>query len=82
MSSQWNPTTMTHTFSLLLRIFKNQIIRKMVKCVYKGILASAAGVVLEFGVYKGHDCLSLMSKRCFSTNKSSFALRVRSTHTS
>jgi len=54
----------------------------MVKCVYKGILASAAGVVLEFGVYKGQDCLSLMSKRCSNTKKSSFALRVHSTHTS
>lgn len=54
----------------------------MVKCVYKGILASAAGVVLEFGVYKSQDCLSFMYKRRSGTKKSSFALRVHSTHTS
>lgn len=42
--------------------------------MYKGILASAAGVALEFGVPKGQDCLCLCLRDADSTMTDSCAL--------
>lgn len=44
--------------------------------MFKRILASAAGVVLEFGVLKGYDCLSLCLRDAGSTKVGSLALKL------